>query len=346
MTTIAWGSGVSGAWSTAADWAGGKVPGSTNDVSIAAFGAYTVSLSSSASVHSLALDSFAAALDITAPLAIATGLSITQGKLELGDGGVISGGTVSYGGGSFLAEGGTLSGVIFKGPLNLSASYASLTITDGITLAPLTGTGAGTVNITGQGASMFLTGSTTLNNATVNLGNANANYTETLGSSDPNSIGGVTLTLGSKLILNQAGGATELQAGGNASDAIVNAGTINAGYAGGRLTVDSLYSEDNETFTNQSRINVNNTDSFVVDAGTFTNAGTVTINDGFATIDANTVGTGSILGSPAISVLFRLVRRRWMGETMDSHPWCLPRAVSLAIHGTRLARNQPCAADN
>ena len=55
MSATSWKVGVSGDWFTAANWQGG-VPTSATDVTIDAFGTYTVTLSGAGAAHSLSLD--------------------------------------------------------------------------------------------------------------------------------------------------------------------------------------------------------------------------------------------------------------------------------------------------
>ena len=55
MATINW-IGGNGNWSTAANWSTGTVPGSSDDAVIAAAGGYTVSITASTNVGSIAID--------------------------------------------------------------------------------------------------------------------------------------------------------------------------------------------------------------------------------------------------------------------------------------------------
>ncbi len=111
MTAISWKSGVSGNWTTAADWTPGQVPGVNDDVTIADAGTYTVTLTGSQKAHSVTLNASGAKLTDTGTLTLGTTLALDAGTFTLGSGGVLAGGTVDMLGGSFVASGGTLSGV-------------------------------------------------------------------------------------------------------------------------------------------------------------------------------------------------------------------------------------------
>ena len=116
--------------------------------------------------------------------------------------GTIKNGTVHDGGlglqfgtGFFPAP--TLDGVIYQGALDLSEPSARLTVLDAFTVTGTSGTGPGTINLTGNNSNLTLTGSRTLDNATVRIGNAS------LAIANPGST--TAVTFGPNLTIKQAG---------------------------------------------------------------------------------------------------------------------------------------------
>ena len=75
-------------------------------------------------------------------------LSETAGDLNLNAGGAISGGVIDATGGAVNFNGGALNGVTFDGPLNLTASGASVHLVGGAKVVGSSGSGAGTINVT------------------------------------------------------------------------------------------------------------------------------------------------------------------------------------------------------
>jgi len=135
-----------------------------------------------------------------------------------------------------------LSGVTNDGTLDLSTSGSRLTVTNGITLFGDTGTGAGTVLLTGGNSYLTFTGTETFDNAAVSLGGTSGiAFFYATGAS-------TTLTLGPSLSMTQTGN-TRLYA--NLGGSIVNAGTINAGKTNG-----TMYLRGNGSFTNQGVLSV------------------------------------------------------------------------------------------
>jgi hypothetical protein len=98
MTSTSWKAGVSGDWFTAANWTHG-VPTSAVDVSISAFGIYTVSLSGAGVANSLTLDSTGATfsessggtLALAGQFDVDAGTAILNGNNTFGSGLVLSG---------------------------------------------------------------------------------------------------------------------------------------------------------------------------------------------------------------------------------------------------------------
>ena len=92
------------------------------------------------------------------------------------DGGTVEGGTVTPAGLVISTSGGTLSGVIVDGPLNLTANDATVNLANGTTVVGSSGTGAGTINDTGYNAHLEFDNTQTVSNVTINLGNSTGYY--------------------------------------------------------------------------------------------------------------------------------------------------------------------------
>jgi fibronectin-binding autotransporter adhesin len=302
MTAISWNSAVNGGWTTASNWNPAQVPGSADDVTIAATGAsYQVLLSDvpNLAAHSLTLDSATARLVVETTLTMGGPLTIDAGTLRLI--GAISGGSIVANGGTLLSDGGilqsltyegtlaltaanhnslTLEAVTFQGTIDLTGAGAEVAIDNLTSLSGTGGNGAATIDLTGAASELLLFGGThTFDNATIDIGN------DTSVAND----GGV-LTLGSKLALMQTGAGAELFDGGSTKDGIINQGSIRASYRGGNFSISG------NSFTNQGTISVFNDDTLSIDATHFINAGSISVTNG-ATLDiGGTVHTSGLAG--------------------------------------------------
>ena len=289
-----WKSAVSGDWGTAADWNPSGAPnGSAVAATISIPGTYTVTIANDETfaVGSLDLNNSLATLSIAGELNVSSLLGLNAGALALS--GTISGGIIQANGGNFTASGGTLSGVTYEGPLNLSASSSGLYVTGGLTVTGSSGSGPGTINLTGANSYLYMEGTETLNTATntatLNIGGSSYDY---LYNYDPSGAGAV-LTLGSNLTINQTGYA-ELDGSGSAGDGIVNDGTINASAFDFTLYIDP------HSFTNNGTINVSNGATVYIEPTSFTNA-----SGGSIAVGANStayIDTSSWSNAGAITV--------------------------------------------
>jgi hypothetical protein len=113
MTQNTWSSGVSGTWSTAADWVGGVPNSITADATITVPGAYTVTLSASTTdtVDSVTLNNSTANFDLLGTLSLGGSLATYMfdgGIVTLGSAGKLSGGTLDIDTGTLLTQGGTI----------------------------------------------------------------------------------------------------------------------------------------------------------------------------------------------------------------------------------------------
>src|SRR5207245_7602912 len=176
------------------------------------------------------------------------------------------GGPVS--GGGMLFQNGTLSGVTVDGPLDLSAATSRVTVDGaGITLTGTSGTGPGSVLLTGGNSYLRFSGTQTLDNAAISIGG-------TSGTGFFYAIGtGTTLTLGPNLSMTQTGRFARLYA--NTGDTIVNTGTITAG-----VTTGTMYINGGGAFTNQGTLSVSNGESLYASSVVFTNAAGINLSVG------------------------------------------------------------------
>jgi hypothetical protein len=201
--------------------------------------------------------------------------------------GEILNGAVHDSGSGLIAANGTLAHVTWQGTLDLSGNAAgnaeTLTITNGLTATGLTGTGAGTVLVTGAGNMLILTGSQTLDNASVSLGNSNTlsayygNYVPdaTLGQSYSDAA--ATLTLGPKLSILHAGIAGAI----NVQGTVINQGTITANLSGGTLAIEPVpYYYGTSSFVNAGTLAASNGDTVTISTNSFSNTGTLSAAGG------------------------------------------------------------------
>ncbi len=209
-------------------------------------------------------------------LAVGTGSAIAQ--LVIDSGGVVLGGIVQDGGSDVAFQGGVLDGVTYEGTLDLSLFGSSVTIVDGATLTGAGGTGRGAIEDTGYNSQLYLSGTETLDNVTIDVGNG-ANNPD-VGSSILN-YGGGTVTLGADVTIDHVGYRARLGysphiGGGSGSGTIVNDGTIDADLSGGSFIINPT------SFANNGIIAVSNGDALTVNTGaaSFTNDGAIGIDGG------------------------------------------------------------------
>ncbi len=263
MATINWTSIAGGDWSDAGAWSGGVVPGASDDAVIQGSANYTVTVTKAEAADSLTVNNPSALVSISTggALSLGSGIDLESGDLRLSQGGVISGGTLSSSGGAFQFKGGALEGLTYDGTLDLSPASSAVTIAGaGLVLSGAGGTGAGQIDLTGSGSSMFVAGNQTLDNATFDLGgNSNLIQLQTTSASG-------TLTLGLSLTIDQTGPASIQDEYRTAGDKLINEGTINSP-AGDALELNLV------DFVNEGTVAVGDGDDFsVVGSGGFVNA--------------------------------------------------------------------------
>jgi RHS repeat-associated protein len=218
-------------------------------------------------------------------------LNATSGSLNL-LGGIIQGGTVNASGGAELVatgNGGTLSGVTLNGPLDLTANYANLAVTGGLTLNGTASLGYqsrlyfnGTQTLGGTGTVVF-------NNAQYQglIANAN-NMTLTIGA-------GVTIRAGNQWRDTYSGSVIGYSswAGGGSNTSIVNLGTITADMSG-----FSIFVNPTGTLTNQGTVSAANGGTLYL-GGVISQLGTFNSNGGTVNITGTLPNGGSTLALTA-----------------------------------------------
>jgi hypothetical protein len=228
--------------------------------------------------------------------------------------GAIQGGTVTPSG-LVLSSSGTLSGVTYDGTLDLSREETSVHLTNGTVVNNASGTGAGTINDTGEYSYLYFDNTQTFNNATINLGSASG---MSVLEEDDLTGAGTVLTLGSGVTIDGNGNAY-IETGGHEGDGIVNHGdisqtgtggalviagnsftndgTITAGSSGGILTIDTT------TFADNGAIDISNGDTVTIDSPT-TNTGTIDVSSGTLEFGGRISGKGSDIVSGASLLQF------------------------------------------
>ncbi len=255
--------------------ASGGPPKATDTATISATGtAYTVTINSADVAKSLTESSASATVDDTGSLTLSGTLTLSAGTFILRSGGTLRGGTTKLTGGTFACEGGMLGGVTYDGTLDLSGENASVYLASGTVVNNAAGTGAGTINDTGEDSTLYFDKTLTFNSATINLGSTTG-YDSHLYEHDSTGAGAV-LTLGSGVTINESGNA-EIGTGNDSGDGIVNQGNISQTARGGYLVITG------NSFTNSGMITAaSSSGALTIDTTTFTNSGTLTVSNGDA----------------------------------------------------------------
>jgi hypothetical protein len=225
----------------------------------------------------LTIDADATLGNTGATLSLGTGAAI--GSLTLA--GTITGGAIHDAGGGILAAGGTLSGVAYAGALSLSGYEASLTLTGGTTIAAASGSGPGTISVTGEDSDLRLLGSQTIANDVIELGASN-DYNADVSIADSGGPSTITLAAGSSVLVTGeyagiSGSVTYSSAQGTdglTGDVFVNNGTIADSVA------DSYFGLEAAIYDNNGSINVTGGATLQIDSGTLVNAGTLSLSGG------------------------------------------------------------------
>jgi fibronectin-binding autotransporter adhesin len=299
MSAISWIAAGNGNWTTASNWSGGIVPGANDDVTIGLSGAFTVSITSPVSAHSLTLNNSGATVLDTGSLTLTGVLTLTAGTFNLGAGGSIVGGSIVDNTSNLFCAGGTLDGVTYQGQLNLISGGQAVTIVNGITLSGVNGVGRANINT--SGATIALQGTQTLDNALLSLG------ASTINSTDPGGTGSV-LTIGANTIIGSSNlGTSTVNDAGGAKDGIVNLGQFQVG--AGTVNVNG------NSFVNDGSVVIQNAPSAKLNfnSATFLNNGTIGASGGgiLKFLDANFTNAGQISISSATQLIIGTAGSSW-----------------------------------
>lgn len=243
QTNATWAQGISGDWTTAANWIGGLVPGtsgtttSTDTATLSASGTYTVTVGATTawSVGSASVWTSGATLLVgSGGLAVSGSVSLLSGTMLLG--GMLMGGTVQEQGGTLAVQSGSysagLNSVTLDGTLDLSGTGLRLGLVGANQFLNAGGTGPGSILLTGGGTILSVNDTGTLANLTLTLGSASSSAAVLqLGSYFAQS-----LTLGSGAIVNVTGRALISNLAQTVSKQVLNSGSISVA-SGGLLEV-------------------------------------------------------------------------------------------------------------
>ncbi|HTW29258.1 MAG TPA: Hint domain-containing protein, partial [Acetobacteraceae bacterium] len=244
---VQWTNASGGNWSDGTNWSSGSVPGAGDDAVIAVGALDQVLVDGSFTAASLTLDDAATTLAFAAGGVLTLGtFTITAGTVDL-TGGTLRDTHVVDTGGSLIFDNTILDGVTWQGALDLGAD-ATLSVTKGLTVLDASGTGPGTINLTGDEAVLtFDDAIARLDDVTIRLGGAGSVAFPRLSTSTD-----TAFTIGATTVVDVVGNGGAIWAG-----TLVNDGTITIA-AGSEL---DLYSSANT-------------------AGFFNNTGTITLGLG------------------------------------------------------------------
>jgi hypothetical protein len=288
MATTDW-TGNSGDWGDASNWSDG-VPNDPSAVAdLAGTGAYTVSLADGEAftVGTLNITDPSAVFSPLGKLTVAGAISLDAGTLTAT--GTISGGTLKLNGGNVVYENGTFDNMTVWGPIDVGTG-GTLGVTNGLTVRDASGNAPGTVNMT-SGSQLVFYGNQTFDNAAVNIGGTLGTTSAYIYVADGNG-SNATLTLGPNVNLDSTGARVFVE--GSSDATLFNQGTITAEVEDGQFNVTTV------SFANTGTINVENSDTFVIDTPAFSNTGTINVTTG-AVLDLNGNLTGTGLGTIAVN---------------------------------------------
>jgi hypothetical protein len=314
VANFTWSGTSGGDWTTQSDWTPNGDPAAGDNVFINTAGTYSVTITTDVAAGSVKVNDANATLSDGDALTLSGGiatLNVTAGTFQLNSGGSVVGGTIVAGAkGVFDWGDGALSGVTFDGVLSLMGGKVQ--IEHGLTLQGANGSGVGTIDVSGAGATMSLIGATILDNASLNIGAFTAAKRAVITGSE--------ITLGSKLTLSQ----TEPDAAIVSSAWVQNLGAMNLAVKSGQFGLSSV-----KSLSNGGTLSVSNGDavrltddgvinetsgtisvkgagaSLLLDSpGTFFNEGAATAaTDSKLVIDANVANTGQLSASGDASLM-------------------------------------------
>lgn len=218
----------------------------------------------------------------------------------LGDGGLISGGTMVLGGAPLVYTGGGLINVTLQGVVDLSVANASLNLDGGVVVTGANGSGPGVINLTGAGATLYFFDATGtvrngIDNVTINAGNARAADSIVL---ENFNFVSEALTLGARatIVSSARGAQVAVQTLNAPGSTIVNDGHIDAAASGGSFQVTM------PTLENDGQIVVSNGDSFTL-VGALTGTGQFALATGGTAVLGATAAGQNVAFSDATGTL-------------------------------------------
>ncbi|HTZ71523.1 MAG TPA: hypothetical protein VMB71_12790 [Acetobacteraceae bacterium] len=285
-------------WNTAADWNNG-IPDGQSNVTVAGSNAYTLSLAAgeTAYANNVTFSDAKALYDLYGTMDLSGTLSLTAGTMNFD--GSLYGGTISATGGTLNFTDATWQNVTYVGALTLAATGESLEIASPLSMV---GSGAGTVNLTGDNVTLYLDGVTAPNLTTLNIGN-NTGYAN-LVSNDADGNGGVLIL---SAAINQVGSFAALADSNGAYDGIFNEGTLTANVAHGTFSILGTDFENDGTMLIGNGDTLNAQSGATVNAGTLNASGATLIlndfeNDGLLNVNGGTLSLqGSFLNAGSIT---------------------------------------------
>ena len=286
MTTTSW-NGGRGDWNSASHWSAG-IPTGPTDAVIDAPGRYrlTIGPADQAIAHSLDMNAADASLAVDGSFSFYDGpFALQAGTVRLNAGGVLQGSVLSLEGGSLQCWGGTLHVTSLEGDLKINRAGESLYIAKDVAYSGAGGTGGGTIELTGAGATLTFFRASGFNwrgpidNVTIKVGNAlgfdNINFEAGLRGRMDYVLGAATH------IVSDVAGAKDAMTILGGGGILTNNGTIDAVAAGGTFTI-------NYAFANNGQVNVSNGNTLTyvaVSGGGVTNiasGGTLEIKSGLS----------------------------------------------------------------
>ena len=291
--TVYWVNSSGGDWDTPGNWSDDAVPTGADDVVINIAVSSPITHNSS---YADAVNSLTSSDPITigvGSLAIGTTAQLSA-SLTL-QGGTIDGGTIELSGGATLiatSYGGTLAGVSIDGTLDMSASFALITVTGGLTIdgTILMGNQAGTTN----GILSFVGAQTLAGTGEIVFGTSGFNQINTAssGGSDTG-----TLTIGAGITIDGASGFIGYD-GGVSQTPLVIEGTVDAQTGGDDIQIFGT------GWTSSGTLEASG-GALVVSGTNFTSTGTISASSGFVEVVGTWTDNGVIsAGSSSVVDLY------------------------------------------
>jgi hypothetical protein len=302
-TTAEWlAASKTGNWITPSNWStspsfpnNGTPAGATYQalVDLPGAGSYTITLANSVAVNGLTMNAANATLSHTAGTLTLSNLNLQAGTYLL-KGGVLSGGTLGgvvaiSPGAQLQMTAGSLDRLTFTGSdIAFSSQLGSLSITNGLDLS------GNSLSLSNTFSSIVFNGiSQTIDHINLNLSPSFANNTNSnnLFIGGPNSVGSVTLTLGSHATISGDGFVGNY----GTTDNLINNGTLNANFSKNTLSVVPT------NFTNHGLAQATGGAILSIASTTWNNAsdGVISVNASTLNLAGSWTNTGAITATNA-----------------------------------------------